>query len=132
MNYLLDVSVLVALGHTRHEFHKRVADWAVSIDKNEWPKFYTSSIIELGFVRIMSQAYMVSVRQAQVMLSELKESKDYRFEFISDDQDASRLPSWVTLAKHTTDGHLAELAISNGCVLATLDENIPGSFVIPE
>ena len=132
MNYLLDVSFLVALGHTRHQFHVRVADWATGIAKNETPKFYTSSITELGFLRVMSQAYAVSVTQAQALLLKLKESEQYEFSFMADDHDASKLPSWVTLAKHTTDGHLAELAKANGCVLATLDENIPGAFLIPQ
>jgi len=131
MKYLLDVSALVALGHTRHQFHVRVANWTAGIAKNGIPKFNTSSITELGFVRVMSLAYTVSVTQAQALLLRLKESEQYEFSFIGDDHDASKLPPWVTAAKHTTDGHLAELASSNGCVLATLDENIPGSFLIP-
>ena len=31
MRYLLDVNALVALGFLQHEFHERVAHWALSI-----------------------------------------------------------------------------------------------------
>ena len=131
MKYLLDVNALVALGHTEHQFHTRLAEWSAEIAKKEAPTFATSPITELGFVRIMSQAYGATVAQAQTLLAELRKTEQYQFEFIADDHDVSKLPPWVKSAKHTTDGHLAELAKSNGCVLATLDENIAGAFVIP-
>ena len=128
MRYLLDVNALIAFGHTEHQFHKRVASWAASIDI---PHFATSSITELGFVRIVSHVYGATIPQAQNLLVRLKEYEDLDFDFLPDDHDASKLPAWVTAAKHTTDGHLAELAKANNCVLATLDENIPGAFIIP-
>lgn len=131
MKYLLDVNALVAFGHTEHQFYIRVAKWAAELAKNEIPKFVTSSITELGFVRVMSQAYGVSVTQAQALLIGLKESNEYEFSFLTDDHDVSKLPIWVTTGKQTTDGHLAELANAHGGTLATLDENIPGAFVIP-
>ncbi len=34
--------------------------------------------------------------------------------------------------KQITDGHLSKLASSKGVGLATLEENIPGSFLIPK
>ena len=55
-----------------------------------------------------------------------------RFLFVVDDQDISRLPAWVNTARQTTDGHLLQLAASNGAVLATLDSKIPGSYLVPE
>ncbi len=81
----------------------------------------------------MSQvpAYNVTVEQAKTQLAKLKESQAYHFEFLVNANNASMLPPWVKSAKRTTDGRLAELAKSNGCVLATLDENIAGAFVIP-
>lgn len=130
MKYLLDVNALVAFGHTEHKFYLRVAEWAAELARNEIPKFATSSITELGFIRVMSQAYDVSVTQAQTLLIGLKASAEYEF-VLSDDHDVSKLPAWVTAAKHTTDGHLAELAKAHGYTLATLDEHIPGAFVIP-
>ena len=132
MKYLLDVNALVAFGHADHQFYVRVANWAAELTKSEIPNFATSPITELGFVRVMSQAYGVSISQAQDLLLGFKESREYRFEFFADDHDASRIPRWVTGAKQTTDGHLLELAKAHACILATLDARIPGAFVIPE
>ncbi len=131
MKYLLDVNALVAFGHTEHQFYIRVAEWAADLAKNEIPTFATSPITELGFVRVMSQAYGVSIEQSQSLLIGLKESEEYDFTFLADDHDASKLPSWVERARDTTDGHLSELAKANGCVLATLDSKIPEAFLIP-
>ena len=52
MRYLLDVNALVAFGHTEHQFHGCVAEWAAKMAKNEIPNFVTSSITELGCVRV--------------------------------------------------------------------------------
>jgi hypothetical protein len=66
------------------------------------------------------------------VLHRLKEtSSGARFAFISDTHSVSHLPSWVRAPKQITDGHLCKLASANGAVLATLDENIPDSYVIP-
>jgi hypothetical protein len=52
--------------------------------------------------------------------------------FISDGHDVSHLPGWVRAPKQITDGHLSDLAKAKGAFLATLDENIPGSYLIPK
>jgi len=133
MRYLFDVSSLLALGVKEHQFRPRVSKWLLSLAAIETPQLATCSITELGFVRIASQVaeYGFTVEQAREELSNLKISKNYDFAFIADGNDVSNLPDWVKLSKHTTDGHLAELAKAHGCTLATFDENIPGSFVIP-
>ncbi|MGD9588028.1 MAG: hypothetical protein AB7Q37_06940 [Pyrinomonadaceae bacterium] len=133
MRYLLDVNALIALGITRHQFRIRIQTWMGSLRAMNTPKLATCSITELGFVRIVPQipAYNVTLEQAKSHLSMLKASQTYDFEFLADDNDASWLPRWVKSSKQTTDGHLAELAKAHGCILATLDENIPGAFVIP-
>ncbi len=133
MRYLLDVNALIAHGITRHQFRDRVRTWIASLAVKETPEFATCSITELGFVRIVSQisAYGVTLEQAKTHLSMLKASQAYDFKFLVDDNDVSKLPSWVKSSKQTTDGHLAELAKSNGCILVTLDETLPGAFVIP-
>ena len=133
MRYLLDVNALIALGITRHQFRGRVQTWMASLATNITPKLATCSITELGFLRIVSQipAYNVTLEQAKTHLSLLKASQAYDFKFLADDNDVSKLPLWVKSSKQTTDGHLAELAKANGCTLATLDENIPGAFLIP-
>jgi predicted nucleic acid-binding protein len=135
MKYLLDVNALVALGFMDHEFHRRVTDWlrklAADIPEHG---LATCSITELGFVRVLAQAtqYGFSISQGCRLLRRLKKAGTIlKFSFLSDDHDISHIPAWVTTAKQTTDGHLAKLAQAKGAILATLDEGIPGSFIIP-
>lgn len=129
MTYLLDVNALVALGFGEHKFHHRVAEW---VRAQHAPTLATCSITELGFVRVLSQApsYGLTVAQARILLLKLKKSSVLPFSFIRDDHDVSRLPTWVRNPRQTTDGHLVELARSNEAVLATLDERIPGAYLI--
>jgi uncharacterized protein len=129
MKYLLDVNALVALGFAHHEFHHRVATW-VQAEKSF--SLATCPITELGFVRVLAQApiYGFTIAQARSLLLRLK--KTPQFVFIPDSHDVSHLPAWVRSAAQTTDGHLAQLAIANEAVLATLDEKIPGAYLIPK
>jgi toxin-antitoxin system PIN domain toxin len=129
MTYLLDVNALIALAVANHEFHPRVAAWVQTLSSGV---LATCSITELGFVRILGQApvYGLSVAQARTLLQRMKESSVH-FLFVPDTHDASRLPAWVKTPKQITDGHLARLARANGAVLATLDQSIPESFLIP-
>ena len=135
MVYLLDVSALIALGFINHEFHDRVANWAQPRRPAGAASlhFATCSITELGFVRVLSQApaYGFTVAQARTLLLRLKRSRGSLFGFIPDAHDVSYLPGWARWPKQVTDAHLAKLANANGAVLATLDETIPGSFLIP-
>lgn len=132
MTYLLDVNALVALGFMEHEFHSRVAKWVARA--KEPPVLATCPITELGFVRVLAQAavYGFTVAQARTLLMRLKTSKSPQFTFIPDHHSVSELPVWVKTPKHITDGHLARLASANGALLATLDEKIPGAFLIPQ
>jgi predicted nucleic acid-binding protein len=129
MTYLLDVNALVALGFINHEFHNRVAFWVRATS----PNLASCSITELGFVRVLAQApaYGFTVAQARALLLRLKQARISRLTFISDAHDISHLPGWVRVPKQITDGHLGKLASANGAVLATLDETIPGSYLIP-
>jgi uncharacterized protein len=131
MIYLLDVNALVALGFLNHEFHGRLAAWVHS-HNNAW-NLASCSITELGFVRVLAQApaYGFTVTQARALLLRLKEARRSRLTFISDEHDVSHLPGWVRAPKQITDGHLRKLASANGAVLATLDEKIPRSYLIP-
>lgn len=131
MTYLLDVNALVALGFLQHEFHGRVTFWIKQVKHPV--TFATCSITELGFVRVLTQtpAYGFAVAQAQMLLVRMKRTGAPEFAFISDNRDVSHLPAWVKTGKQITDGHLAELAKSNGAVFATLDGKIPGAFLIP-
>ena len=130
MIYLLDVNALVALGFINHEFHARVASWVQSSNSKQ---LASCSITELGFLRVLSQApaYGFTVAQARALLLRLKQARTARLTFILDEHDVSHLPGWVKAPKQITDGHLSKLASAKGAVLATLDESIPGSYLIP-
>ena len=131
MIYLLDVNALVALGFINHEFHGRLAAW---VQSQKLPNLASCSITELGFVRVLAQApaYGFTVTQACTLLLRLKKARTSPLKFIPDENDVSDLPAWVRAPRQTTDGHLSNLATANAAVLATLDENIPGSYRIPK
>jgi predicted nucleic acid-binding protein len=130
MTYLLDGNALVALGFANHEFHDRVVSW---VRARPTPALATCSITELGFVRVLAQApaYGLPAAQARTLLLRMKRADAFRFAFLTDDQDNSYLPTWVKSPKQITDGHLVELASANEGALATLDERIPGAYLIP-
>lgn len=131
MIYLLDVNALVALGFINHEFHGRIAAWVQSQDSLH---LASCSITELGFVRVLAQApaYGFTVTQARTLLLRLKQARSSPLAFIPDTHDVSHMPAWVRAPKQITDGHLSKLATANSAVLATLDESIPGSYLIPK
>jgi len=130
MRYLLDVNALIAYGFRRHDFHDKVGAW---IRSRKGDRFLTCSITELGFVRVLGnvRTYGIDVARAKSLLEELKAWKTMPLEFIEDGNDIASLPKWAKSPAQTTDGHLVQLAIAHGAVLATLDEGIPGAFRIP-
>jgi uncharacterized protein len=130
MIYLLDVNALVALGFINHEFHARIASWVQSSNALQ---LGSCSITELGFLRVLAQApaYGFTVVQARTLLLRLKAGRTARLTFLPDEHDVSHLPGWVRAPKQITDAHLSKLASAKGAVLATLDESIPGSYLIP-
>jgi predicted nucleic acid-binding protein len=127
------VNVLVALGLLQHEFHERVAGWVRTLASRGIPELATCSITELGFVRVLAQApqYGFTITHARTALLRLKTGNSLRFTFIPDDHDVSHIPAWVKTAKQITDGHLVQLAKAKNAILATLDERLPGAFLIP-
>ena len=130
MRYLLDVNALIAYGYKKHGFHDQVGSW---MRTQKSARFLTCSITELGFVRVLGnvRAYGMDVVHAISLLVEMKAWKTQPLEFLPDGNDVSALPAWVKTPGQTTDGHLLQLASANGAVLATLDERIPGAFLIP-
>ena len=130
MKYLLDVNALIAFGITQHQFHQRVVDW---IRSERGSTFLTCSVTEIGFVRVVASVamYGLSVVQARTLLLGMKGNAAQPLTFLSDANDLSSLPAWVKSPAQTTDGHLLQLASANGAALATLDEGIPGAFLIP-
>lgn len=133
MRYLLDVNALVALGFLHHDFHPRVSHWLMNLVSKEIPQFATCSITELGFLRVLTQTprYGFTIVQGKDLLLRLKSGKKLAFSFLNDDQGIADLPAWIKSSKQITDGHLLQLARTNGVVLATLDEGISGAFLIP-
>jgi predicted nucleic acid-binding protein len=130
MKYLLDVNALIAYGYRKHGFHDQVGSW---MRTQKDARFLTCSITELGFVRVLGnvRAYGMNVAHARSLLMEMKAWKEQPLEFLPDGSDISALPAWVKTPRQTTDGHLTQLASANGALLATLDEGIPGAFLIP-
>ncbi len=130
MTYLLDVNVLLALGHAAHVHHERVARWVATLGPEH--VLATCSITELGFVRIAPQARLSPhVPAACDLLAQLRGGTRPPFVRLTDDLGADSLPSWADTPGATTDGHLHALAGGRAAQLATLDEGIPGAFVIP-
>jgi predicted nucleic acid-binding protein len=130
VKYLLDVNMLVALGHTLHVHHLRSERWLKAISPKA-EALATCSITELGFVRVSVQAGLQpDVATAAKALSSLKASSPVKFELWPDCLGADRLPRYVKKTAELTDGHLLELARENGAQLVTLDGNIPDSLII--
>jgi predicted nucleic acid-binding protein len=130
MRFILDVNALIAFGVTQHQFHQRVVDW---IRSERGSIFLTSSLTEIGFVRVVANVpmYGLNVLQAKSLLLGMKANAAQPLTFLPDGNDISALPVWVKSPWQITDGHLMQLAKSNGAVLATLDKGIPGAFLIP-
>lgn len=131
MKYLLDVNLLVALGHTGHVHHGRATVWLGSI-RTVAGALATCAITELGFVRVSVQAGLQpDVAAARTAFARMRRSSPVKFELVEDRLGADRLPVYVKRAAQLTDGHLLELAKGHGALLATLDNGIPGAFRIP-
>ena len=132
MKYLLDVNVLVAWGWADHADHDRVARWIGKVRKRGGDDLLTSAIPQLGFVRVSVQRTggQVSPEAAGQVLSGMLRALGAVHEFVPDDQEASPWPAWCQAAARTTDAHLLALAKAHGAELATLDQGIPGAFLI--
>lgn len=133
MNYLLDVTVLLAWGWRDHVDHERTAAWIGAAIRKKTTKLMTSAIPELGFVRVSVQRTggRVTIADATETLAGMVAALGPGHVLLADDQAARRFPEWSVSPSRTTDAHLLELAGAHGARLATLDAGIPGAFVIP-
>ena len=133
MTYLLDANALIALGISTHEFNQRVDAWIATLNSPA-DRVATCAVTELAFVRIVPQlpGLGASVAQAKELLRRLKRQQRLRVEMLADAIGAEHLPAWVKTVRQTTDGHLLELAKRHSTTLATLDDKIPGAFLVPE
>lgn len=132
MKYLLDVNVLVAWGWLDHEDHQRVVSWIKTELQKKRSLFLTSAIPELGFIRVSVQRSQgeVTIIEASDVLKSMLEALSPRHQFLPDDLSACHWPTWCKTASRTTDAHLLSLAKTHKAQLATLDQGIPGAFLI--
>jgi toxin-antitoxin system PIN domain toxin len=130
VKYLLDVNILVALGHTLHVHHSRAERWLKTIAPKA-ETLATCAITELGFVRVSVQAGLQpDVATAAKALASLKASSPVGIELWSDAHGVDKLPRYVKKSTELTDGHLLELARANGGQFVTLDGGIPGALLV--
>jgi predicted nucleic acid-binding protein len=130
VSYLLDVNILVALGHTLHGQHERAQHWQQSLAPGS-DVLGTCAITELGFVRVSVQAGLLrDVALARAALAKLKTSGPVAYELWGDSIGADRLPAYVRKPAELTYGHLLELARAHRAQLVTLDISIPGALLI--
>jgi len=109
-NHLLDVSVVIAALIPAHPDHERVDQWLSEITPVLCP------IAEIGWIRIATRAYGLSVEDARAVLAEFSEHS----EFVACDLSALKATSTPSSGK-TTDWYLADLAEKHGMKWATLD-----------
>ncbi len=125
MKYLLDINVLVALGHGSHTLHAVTERWLHRM-QSAGAKLGSSPIAELGFVRVSVQSGLLpDVAAARRVLARMKASVE--IELWADAIGADNLPAYVAKPAQLMDGHLLELARTHGAKLATLDTGIPGA-----
>ena len=107
--------------------------WIAARTTQKAPKLLTSLIPELvGFVRVSVQrsAGRVTVSAAGDALAGMLRSLGTYHAFLPDNHSASRFPEWCRQASRASDAHLLGLAKAHGARLATLNEPIPGAFVV--
>ncbi len=132
MKYLLDVNILVAWGWSDHVEHERTVTWIAATKKKQGTLLLTSSIPQLGFVRVSVQRTggRVTVKEASGTLAGMIASLGKCNSFLPDDRPVFDFPAWCQLASRTTDAHLLQLAQAHGAKLATLDAGILGAFFL--
>ncbi len=124
---LLDVNLFVALAWPNHVHHLPAHRWFARRARHGWA---TCSIVELGFVRVSSNARVtpaaVSPQEAAATLRQMTALPHHSFwtdevRFAeSDDVALSR----VVGHQQITDAHLVGLAIAHGGCLATFDRGV--------
>jgi hypothetical protein len=124
---LLDVNLLVALAWPNHVHHAAAHRWFSGRARRGWA---TCSIVELGFVRVSSNARAVpaavSPQEAMALLQRITALSHHHFWL--DDVRFAESPyvarSRVVGHQQVTDAHLVALAIRHGGCLSTLDRGV--------
>jgi predicted nucleic acid-binding protein len=133
MRYLLDVNLLVAWGWEDHTEHDRAAKWIASAKRLRETELLTSAIPQLGFVRVSVQRTggRLALSEAAEVLTGMINSLGRTHAFVPDNVDSTTWPAWCRSASRSTDAHLVALANAQKAKLATLDTEIPDSFLVP-
>jgi toxin-antitoxin system PIN domain toxin len=124
---LLDVNVLVALAWPNHVHHTQAHRWFSARMPHGWA---TCSIVELGFVRVSSNARAVpaavSPQEAAALLQRITALPGHQF--WADDVRFAEAPevarSRVIGHQQVTDAHLVALAVRRGGCVATFDRGV--------
>lgn len=127
MTVLPDVNVLIAIAWPEHTFHNLAVEWFDSVADGGWA---TSSITELGFIRISTNPAVVGdpVRpsEACTLLAQLRRVGSH--EFWIDDIEPSVSPSFprdrLIGHRQITDAHLLALGRRHRGTVATLDRGL--------
>lgn len=119
-DYLLDTSVLLALGLTDHVHNTLAERWLSTSDD----RFATCPLTQLGFLRIVKQLRRdISIHQIGAVLESI--CSDRRHFFIPADIDVRSADWRMTLGhQQITDAYLAGLARHHALKLATLDKGL--------
>jgi toxin-antitoxin system PIN domain toxin len=124
---LLDVNLLVALAWPNHVHHAQAHLWFRGRAASGWA---TCSLVELGFVRVSSNARAipaaVSPQEAMALLQRITALPGHRF--WADDVQLAESPlvarSRIVGHQQVTDAHLIGLAQRHGGRLATFDMGV--------
>jgi predicted nucleic acid-binding protein len=94
VNYLLDVSALLALCYEKHVHHDRAEYWLGDMERHESSvSLATCSITEIGFVRIACVGEKRLTENVRTALADLKRMRERRmFIFLEDVNGAACLP----------------------------------------
>jgi toxin-antitoxin system PIN domain toxin len=124
---LLDVNLLIALAWPNHVHHRTALQW---FDRNRKSGWATSPLTQSGFVRVSSNAHILSgarsPREAIALLRRIVGLPDHVFWEDDISIAASDFIDETKLLGHRqiTDAHLLAVALRNGGRLATLDRGI--------
>jgi toxin-antitoxin system PIN domain toxin len=124
---LLDVNVLAALAWPNHVHHTQAHRWFSGRAPLGWA---TCSIVELGFIRVSSNARavpaVVSPQEAVSLLQRITALPGHHF--WADDVKFAESPqvarSRVLGHQQVTDAHLVGLALRHGGRVATFDRGV--------
>jgi predicted nucleic acid-binding protein len=119
--YLLDSSVLIPLVAAEHVHHERATAWAAAISR-----FAVCPVVEGAVVRF---AVRLGARATDVQEALRLVRSRAGFEFWPDSISYVDVdPAQVRGHGQVTDTYLAGLAVSNGGILATLDEGLAADY----